>query len=179
MKIRNGFVSNSSSSSFIVFLPKRPKTQKECFQMLFPKGNPKQILSNDAGYCASTREEILTLKDAAGIVFKDIQRYVERPDVCPVGMVHPSEDDVVAKKVAALGPSPRWDESNPGPHEKYQEKYREILHQAFVDKHKDIYEKNKGAFMFCVEYEDHDCEGAQMERGDAFRNVPFIYISNH
>jgi hypothetical protein len=36
MKIRNGFVSNSSSSSFIVAFPKQPKTKKILRQMLFP-----------------------------------------------------------------------------------------------------------------------------------------------
>jgi len=35
MKIRNGFVSNSSSSSFVVAFPKRPKNAKAVKKMLF------------------------------------------------------------------------------------------------------------------------------------------------
>ena len=35
MKIRNGFVSNSSSSSFVVAFPKMPKDVQELKQILF------------------------------------------------------------------------------------------------------------------------------------------------
>lgn len=38
MKIRNGFVSNSSSSSFIVAFPKKPETENELKDILFGKG---------------------------------------------------------------------------------------------------------------------------------------------
>ena len=37
MKIRSGFVSNSSSSSFIVAFPKKPTTENELSDMMFPK----------------------------------------------------------------------------------------------------------------------------------------------
>lgn len=38
MKIRNGFVSNSSSSSFVVAFPKKPETVEEVKDMLFGNG---------------------------------------------------------------------------------------------------------------------------------------------
>jgi len=39
MKKRNGFVSNSSSSSFILSLPKRPETKEELFNYMFFEGD--------------------------------------------------------------------------------------------------------------------------------------------
>jgi hypothetical protein len=38
MKLRKGFVSNSSSSSFIVVFPKKPDTVEELYDMMFPRG---------------------------------------------------------------------------------------------------------------------------------------------
>ena len=38
MKIRSGFVSNSSSSSFVVIFPKIPKNQEDVKNMLFKEG---------------------------------------------------------------------------------------------------------------------------------------------
>jgi len=40
MKIRNGFVSNSSSSSFCVVFPKRPKNREELMKFIFPGKEP-------------------------------------------------------------------------------------------------------------------------------------------
>ena len=45
MKIRSGFVSNSSSSSFIVAFPKKPKSKNELSEMMFP-GDPHGVVPN-------------------------------------------------------------------------------------------------------------------------------------
>jgi hypothetical protein len=62
MKIRNGFVSNSSSSSFIVAFPQRPKTEEETFQMMF---NSEEDIE--------TYGERLSTKEIASVVFSDIK----------------------------------------------------------------------------------------------------------
>ena len=39
---------------------------------------------------------------------------------------------------------------------------------------------NKGKFVFVISYSDNDgAQGATMEHGDIFRNVPHVVISNH
>ena len=40
MKVRTGFVSNSSSSSFCVVFPKRPKSKEELMKIMFPGKKP-------------------------------------------------------------------------------------------------------------------------------------------
>ena len=61
MKIRSGFVSNSSSSSFIVAFPKKPTDKNELSEMMFPKdlygsiGNPWPGLNAYDGGLEHTR----------------------------------------------------------------------------------------------------------------------------
>ncbi len=47
MKIRNGFVSNSSSSSFVVAFPRKPKNAKDVQTILFGDDKELQYLFDD------------------------------------------------------------------------------------------------------------------------------------
>lgn len=66
MKIRAGFVSNSSSSSFIVALKFKPETEDELHSMLFPDG-----ATTVTTYFSN---ETLDSKEVAARVFKDINK---------------------------------------------------------------------------------------------------------
>ena len=46
MKIRNGFVSNSSSSSFLVFFPKEINNKEELYELMWNERNEKSIQSS-------------------------------------------------------------------------------------------------------------------------------------
>ena len=67
MKIRNGFVSNSSSSSFVIAFPHKPKSIEETGNMIFGQGyNPNERVDyeyNDTGF---------TKGQVAEKVFRDI-----------------------------------------------------------------------------------------------------------
>ena len=66
MKIRQGFVSNSSSSSFIVFFPKKPKTAKEMKELLYGD------LDKTRRYYAE--DEPFDTLQLASIVFEDLKK---------------------------------------------------------------------------------------------------------
>jgi len=69
MKTRNGFVSNSSSSSFVVAFPKRPKTMEELARYMFGDKGFDGAVSLDYGddYVISNLQVVKT-------VFSDIQK---------------------------------------------------------------------------------------------------------
>lgn len=64
MKVRTGFVPNSSSSSFIVALPKKPKTYKELYAMVYGELPEDQSVYE---YCKDT-----TRLQAVKTLFKDV-----------------------------------------------------------------------------------------------------------
>ena len=66
MKTRNGFVSNSSSSSFIIVLPKKPKSKEETHQFLF-NGVDGQI-------GLDYYDDEVSYSEVAERVFNDIQK---------------------------------------------------------------------------------------------------------
>lgn len=202
MKIRNGFVSNSSSSSFIVALNKKPESASEVLAMLdLPE------------FISPYQDQVITANRAADIVFDDIQSYEYNEEdlaklfaevlySCVPSSYHRG-DEKGARKLLPEEAKELWEtylkvRKSQDSSEKWYSlpdgEKKEKLRAAYwaineeVDKlhydlgvvaAKEFLRKNKDKFIFCVEYEDHSTEGTIMEHGEIFRNVKHFRISHH
>lgn len=203
MKIRNGFVSNSSSSSFVVALPHKPENVGDLYTMIFGDGDKKSLISDV--YSGDSIDKIVTKERACDILWGDLQspRATSEEQIrheLEVAFPYiPIEDDsryydsfndgyteadkkefkeLVAKECGPAFPSKKI--MTPAEQEKYhirQNKIWDIRSKFSYDKCKYILEK--GTFIFTVTYGDDTTEGRQMEYGDIFENVPHIKINGH
>jgi hypothetical protein len=162
MKIRNGFVSNSSSSSFIIALEKVPENADEIHQILF--GNIKYI---------SIYDNKIDTKTMAKVIFKDITES---------GF---ATDEDIAEEMNG-GHSDRFpqfpdlykipNEEREEVYKKYCEKCEKIAHEMaeeFISNH-------EGMSFFIVEYSDNDGPlYSTMEHGNIFSRIPHVRISKH
>lgn len=168
MKTRNGFVSNSSSSNFIVAFSQVPETIDELKHMMFGDVETIEALW-DWQNPVSTHE-------MAEVVFRDMekgevdhQRIVEEVKMgwfpgCPhYSTLYPynrNEDDEKRKN--------DWNDF-----QKIWDEQCNKVAQDFMDKHPDVH-------FFVFSYSDNDGELYEaMEHGEIFDKIPHLCISHH
>lgn len=162
MRQRNGFVSNSSSSSFIISFDKKPESIDEMKKILF--GDKEEYL--DPYDCTS-----YTTVSVAETVFNDIK------DQIPMTQEQISEE-------LSFGWVPGAPQFSSFRTEKDNlhldfEAYKKA-NKEFTDKlaYK-IIKDSKEKVMFLVKYADDTAYGCALEHGDLFENIEHFVISNH
>jgi len=156
MKVRTGFVSNSSSSSFLVAFKKVPKNAEELQQLMFG-------VDESIGYCDST----LSIKTAAEIVFHDMedQKYPTVSDMMK---------EIQGGLVGHYGKSPNWSD------DKAIEKWESKLIKIDIVTLREFLIANKGSRIFIFKYSDNDRgNNCVMEHGEVFRKLPHLHASHH
>ncbi len=160
MKIRLGFVSNSSSSSFIVNFPEFP--------------NSKDNLSDMMGDCGTS---FLSTDEVLKIVWEDIEKGSLNNEV--INSLEKNGIDIydnwevlyhfLGENFTDKIADSKYDDSNLS-----FEDVRKIINDRL-----DSLEKNENKNTFVFEYSDDDIVGSSLENGDIFRNVDYERIYKH
>lgn len=161
MKIRHGFVSNSSSSSFIVAIDHKPVDANDLMGMLFPNMSEDSLHEYDLW----DRTESHTIKEISEAVFNDLSTDASKIADAFNGWIQGAPDCDDFRKADGMIDWDRYQIES----DKYQEQYA-----------KDVISKYKGKFVFTVTYADEDGSfGCFMEHSDIFENVSHERISKH
>jgi hypothetical protein len=177
MKIRHGFVSNSSSSAFVVAFPTTPKTVQELTGILFADQtqypNPYPDINFDPERPCIDGWPV---EQIAGIVFGDMKK----------GPLNRDE----AIKILSSGYCPDIDSDDfrlPDEQGKlsYQSKvdwkaYSRAHNEWATSAYNELMEKHPNALLYGFEYSDNDGDlFCAMEHGGLFAALPHIRISHH
>jgi hypothetical protein len=180
MKIRQGFVSNSSSSSFIVKFPRSPKTTTDVSQILFGDDATK--------YSSPYDDSMWDVEQVAKTVFGDIQSQ----DVNNV-------DEAVELLSGSHNCPIKYDDYKKDPNDWNSvdyPAYEEACKKWAVKEFENFYSLKKirrdkltqieggvnvpGAFIYIFEFSDNDGKYfSALEHGNLFDKVEHIKISQH
>lgn len=164
MKIRNGFVSNSSSSSFVVALNKLPKNKDDIKKLFYDNCDKSFYLDV---------EKTIDTDTLSKIIWNDLKRQKPTKSVNKIAKVinrgwgieslQPDMDDFVDRK-SLKG----WDK-----YEFARDDYAKSIAKLFLN-------ANKKRFIYILSFSDNagDIEG-HLEHGDTFDNVKHLTISCH
>ena len=161
MKIRSGFVSNSSSSSFVVVLEKKPNSPEELKNVLF---KDKKVISY-YDYSKTTEE-------VSQRIFNDIESFEKDSSMLLEKIVDGLDNwGLRYEKYKLASGQTDW--------KKHDEDREQYIKDEVIPKANKFIEKYKNNFIFCVTYEDSGSE-VLYECGDIFKNaIENIRINEH
>lgn len=195
MKIRTGFVSNSSSSSFLVGLKQKPKTRGELRDLMFGELEGDVIvydysLSIDGIVCRVFKD----LEGKTPITKKEILEEINSGYFpgCPEYSNRDNEESrKIRKEFADKTGVDLWndDAKKHDIHSEYEKMYRVAQEKEYeIEKKKRLeaanryYDSVKHRFkdlkVFKLEYADDGGETV-LEHGDVFNRIPHVIISHH
>lgn len=174
MKIRKGFVSNSSSSSFLVLFPKEPKNADDVKNMIF---------SEDQESFFGPYSGQWSVKQVAETIWEDIKSQEKNNLVAArEELEHGGADD--APSYSDFSHIKDWNEKSDSYNEaieKYADKkMKEFFNLRKLKLKKLNNEEVNHSVLYIFEFSDNDGDYySALEHGDIFRRLKYIRISKH
>ncbi len=183
MKIRNGFVSNSSSSSFVVAFPRRPKSAEDVREILFGDLKhfpPDARVNHEAMVLELDGDELIRAKERGVYLTKQIAQTVWE-DLKPqranckrrIKETFRYSEYISFDKFRKPGSSGNYDDIDWKAHERAQEA---IDQRNYTDAMRQF----EGQLVYLFSYADENGSYfSVMEHGGIFNKLPHEQISNH
>jgi hypothetical protein len=157
MKIKSDFITNSSSSSFLVVFDELPKTVEEMKKILFGEREEFQNPYDDDQYWKTTSISDIVLNDLTEVTKEQVKDFFN-------GFT----DDVLYESCSLPNGKFDW------------KKYNEIQDEQASKKTDEFYANHHGKKFAIFEFSDNDgAVYSSMEHGILFRNLENIRRSNH
>jgi len=167
MKVRQGFVSNSSSSSFVLAFPKKMNSVQDVKDVLFggwPEDEQYQALYHDCSWSIDVVAEAIlnALKSQTDReVIEEVCCMMQWGDVVDAALgPYPYEADVETQQQRYLDT------------DRLEQQLSHKLASSFI-------QHNQDCCFYVAEFSDNEPLGATLEHGCVFDKVPHIRISRH
>jgi hypothetical protein len=173
MRIKQDFVTNSSSSSFIVAFNNKVKTFEDVKDLVRREDKALQVLKD----CLAQKPYKINMNNKAAfqkLTNEFSHGYLDH--LCPdirYNVVQKAFCDREGITTNELYENRTWLDS-------FYKEYMAISEKAYIKLATKFIEENEGSYLYIFNYGDEDGEFmSEMEHGGTFHQVPHITISKH
>ena len=175
MKTRNGFVSNSSSSSFVIALSEKPKSVAQVMDLLCD--------DDQSSFSHPYERQGLAASDVAACVLRDLGDEEAGPLTFDQLVEELMGGWLFYDQLEKEFPYPDREDDPEMIEWRKVCKKRDVRHRELATEYAQAFLKREeivGKLLFRVEYSDNDGSFyCAMEHGDIFHNIPHVRISHH